>query len=148
MSGSFRPATGGAQVDRTFQRSFKEGSFNLGEADHRAGWALLSGILDTRAGGLEVGVVEELGVRESDLHLGDIGFAGIGCEDGEQSWVASMFGGAREADGELGGEGEVAAVGGLEMGGGFGQGAFGAKYFGFDGEGVAVGRVEREVQGG
>ena len=48
MSGSFRSTAAGAQVDGAFEGLFEEGGFRLGEADHRAGWALLGVILDSR----------------------------------------------------------------------------------------------------
>ncbi len=146
--GEFSSATAGAQVDGAFQRLFEEGSFGLGEADHRAGWALLRGILDARAGGLEVGVVEELGVGQGDLDLGDIGFAGIGGEDGGRAGLPACLVEPEKPMVSLGAKGRMRQLATWKWADGVATGAFGAEYFGFDGEGIAVGRVEGEVQGG
>ena len=66
-------ASVGAQIDRAFEGLFKQRGFGLGETEERDPARTLVGVeLDPGAGALDVGVVEELGVREGDRDAGDV----------------------------------------------------------------------------
>ena len=68
-------ATAGAQVDGAFEGLFEQRGLGFGEADIGARGALFAGSLaceelDLGAGGLDVGVVEDLGGRQGDRRRG------------------------------------------------------------------------------
>ena len=113
--GEFSFAAVGAQIDRAFEGLFKQRGFGLGEAEQGSRRALIGGELDSGAGALDVGVVEELGVGKGDRDAGDVGVGsalGVG-EFCVKRRVTGVIGGTGDASGELGGEGEGAAVGDL-----------------------------------
>ncbi len=84
-----------------------------------AGGALLSGArpggeLDPGADGADVGLGEELRVRQGDRERGDVGIACAGLQDRGQGRVAAAPGRALELQGQLGLEVKAAAGADLE----------------------------------
>ena len=63
-----------------------------------------------------MGVVEELGVGQGDRDAGDVGFARLGGEESRcRAGLPACLVEPETPEGELGGEGEDAAVGDLEV---------------------------------
>ena len=89
-------ATVGAQVDRAFEGLFEQRGFRFGEAEEGSRGTLVGRELDPGAGALDVGVVEELGVRKGDRDAGDV-CAGARLGEGQfclKRRVAGVIGGA------------------------------------------------------
>ena len=98
----------GAQVDRAFERLFKQRGFRPCGADDRAGRAFVGGELNLRAWVLDVGVVDDLRGGQRHRGGGDVCFTGLGAQVGAQGWVAVVPGRTGELQSELGSEGEEA----------------------------------------
>ena len=125
-------AAAGAQVDGAFEGLFEQRGFGLGEADHRAGWALSPGLacgeLDPGAGALDVGVVEELGVGQGDRGAGDVGFAGAGSvRVGVRAGLPARLVEPERLMASLGAKGRVAQLATWKWSLRVGDGAFGRR---------------------
>ena len=87
----------GAQVDRAFQRVIEQRAGRFDVAVDRARRAGIGGELHPGADRADVGLVEELRVRQGDHGAGDVGFAGLGGEDRAKARVGAAVGRAEEA---------------------------------------------------
>ena len=137
----------GAQIDGTFEGLFKERGYCLCETEERSRGALVGGELNPGAGALDVGVVEELGVRKGDRDAGDV-CARAGLGEGQfrlKRRVTGVLGGTGDPGSEIGREGQGGAVGDLEGRRAACDRPLVAEDFGVDRKWVAVGRIEGEV---
>ena len=71
-------AEAGGEVDRAFEGPVEQRGDRLGVAENRAGGAAACVELDPGAGALDVGVVEDLALGQSDGDRGGVGFARAG----------------------------------------------------------------------
>src|SRR6202040_2196613 len=107
---------GGAKVGVAGQRLVEERRGDFGVAEHRAGRAAPGGEIDPGADVPDVSVVEQLVGWQGARNRGGVCFSGCGGDPGVDRRVAKAVHSAGQLQGELGVEGQGAAVGDLEVG--------------------------------
>ena len=90
---------GGAQVDRAFQGLCRAGGFLPSRSRSPRRRAVVGGELDSGAGILDVGVIDQLGGGRVTEVCGDVGVTGIGGQGRVQGGVAGPLGRSGEPEG-------------------------------------------------